>query len=94
MHWLERSQAWLQQRQSYELGKEQIAVQREGIRAQYAVGMASVQAQKDVARIHASVARAQLGFQQERFEWEKQQAELDREDRRAGMVMDYLGSLG
>lgn len=93
MLYLDKSQTWLRDRRNYELGKEQIAAQREATRAQYSVGMASVEAQRYSARLSAGAARANLGFARERFEWDKQQAEINRDDRNMMWTFDAMNSL-
>lgn len=93
MAWLDKSQTWLRDRHNYELGKEQIAAQREATSASYAVGMASVEAQRYSARLSAGAARANLGFAQERFKWEKQQTVIDRQDRRKMFTFNAMGNL-
>jgi hypothetical protein len=94
MAWLDKSQAWLTQKRNYDLGKEQLAVQREGIRAQYAVGMAGVEAQRYGARLSAGAAGARLKFDKEQFKYQKQQAKIDRQDRRFGQMMNYFSGMG
>jgi len=93
MLYLDKSQTWLRDRHNYELGKEQIAAQREATSAQYAVGMASVEAQRYGARLSAGAARANLGFAKERFEWEKQQTVIDRQDRRTVNFVNMWSNL-
>lgn len=64
---LNLAQSWLDSRRRYEIGKEQIAAQREATRAQIALGYAQIAASKENARMSASAARAGLGLQREQF---------------------------
>ena len=91
MLYLDKSQTWLRDRHNYELGKEQIAAQREATRAQYSVGMASVEAQRYSARLSAGAAGARLAFDKEQFKWGKKQAIIDRKDRRQ-MNLFYMAN--
>lgn len=72
---LNMAQKSLDSRRQYELGKEQIAAQREATRAHTALGYAQIAAQKEIARRQAGIAASRLGFDREQFEWSKEKYE-------------------
>ncbi len=94
MAWLDRSQKWLSDRHAYELGKEQIAAQREATSASYAVGMASVEAQRYSARLSAGAAGARLAFSKEQFKWQQQEAVINRKERGLQLTASVFNSYG
>lgn len=67
MQALQMAQTWLDSRRRYELGKEQIAAQREATRAQIALGYAQIRSSERNAKRQAGVASASLGLQRENF---------------------------
>jgi hypothetical protein len=72
---LDMAQKWLDSRRQYELGKEQIAAQREATQAQLALGYAQIAANKEIAQMQASAAgagvRAQLQMHREEMDFKK-----------------------
>lgn len=93
MQALDLAQKWLDSKRNYELGKERLQAQREATRAQIALGYAQIAASKENARMSAGAARASLALSRERFEFEKEQAVLDREDRRMTQLFNMAGGL-
>jgi len=77
---LDMAQKWLDSRRQYELGKEQIAAQREATAAQTALGYAQIEASKEIAGMQAGAARAGVGLAREQFEFSKYTYEQDRAD--------------
>jgi hypothetical protein len=77
---LDMAQKWLDSRRQYELGKEQIAAQREATAAQLSLGYAQIAASKEIAAMQAGAARAGVSLAREQFEFQKYAYEQDRAD--------------
>lgn len=90
---LQLAQSWLDSKRRYELGKEQIQATREATRAQIGLGYAQIAAQKEIAQMQAGRAGAALALDRERFEFSKQMALQEAEDRHMTTLFQMAGGL-
>ena len=90
---LDLAQNWLNGKRQYEIGKEQIAAQREATAAQTALGYAQIAAQKEIAGQQAGVARAGIRLGERQFEFSQKMALADLEIRHVQVAASIAGGL-